>query len=377
MRLTASGWAVLCAAVVLYAAGLALGYPELMVLAGAGLLALAVGAAFVVYRPRLRVARHVEPAQVVVGQPALGLLEVENLSVAPRAGLVATDPVGPDRLEVDVPRLAPRARTFVHYPIPTRRRGRFPHGPVTVLRADPLGLVSNAQTHGSVGTLWVYPRTHPLRPLPASVVLELEGPITEASPRGTLTFSSLREYVAGDDPRHIHWRSTARTGTLMVSEHVDSSQPRTTVALDTRSEAWSDLAFEHGVEAAASLATSFHRGGHPVSLVLGRDGARPEPGMSLLDRLAEVERTDEPEGWRLPWLLEHATPGGALVVVTGPLDPATFGRLTAQRRRFAPVILVSMGADKPLASARRSGTTVMEAATSRDFAAGWNHLVHR
>ncbi len=368
---------MLATAAVLYAAGVVLGYPELVVLAVAGLMAVAVGAAFVAYRPRLRVERHVEPAQVVVGQPALGLLEVENLSVAPRAGLMATDVVGTEKLEVAVPRLAPRARTFVHYPVPTRRRGRFAHGPVSVLRADPLGLVSNAQTHGSAGTLWVHPRTHPLLPLPASVVLELEGPTTEEAPRGSLTFSSIREYVAGDDPRHIHWRSTARTGTLMVTEQVDSSQPRTTVALDTRSDAWSDSAFEQGVEAAASLATSCYRRGHPVSLVLGTDDAGSEAALGLLDRLAEVEPAEERERWRLPWLLEHATPGGALIVVTGPLDGMTFGRLTAQRRRFAPLIVVSLGPGKPLASARRSGVTIMEASTSRDFAAGWNHLVHR
>lgn len=377
MRITSSGRAVLVCALVLYISGFALGYPELVVLAASGLLALAVGTVFVAYRPRLRVERHVEPAHVVVGQPAIGLLEVENLSPAPSAGLVATDPVGPETLEVSIPRLAPRGHTFVHYPIPTRRRGRFAHGPVTVLRSDPLGLVSRAQAHGWVGTLWVHPRTHPLLPLPASAVIELEGPTTEDAPRGTLSFSSLREYVPGDDPRHIHWRSTARTGTLMVTEHVDSSQPHTTVALDTRTGVWSDHAFEQGVEVAASLAASCERRGDPVFLVLGTDGPRREPGSTLLDRLAGVQPRDEGDAWRLPWLLERTTPGGALVVVTGPLEPATFGRVTAQRRRFAPVIVVSLGHDKPLMSARRSGTTVMEASTSGEFAAGWNHMVHR
>lgn len=377
MRITGTGRGVLGAAALLYAGGFALGYPELVVLASAGLLALAVALVFVAYRPRLRVERHVEPPQVVVGQPALGLLEVENLSPAPTPALVAADRLGPDRLEVAVPRLAGRARTFVHYPVPTRRRGRFAHGPVTVLRSDPFGLVARAQTHGSEGILWVHPRTHSLLPLPAGVVLDLEGPTTEDAPRGTLTFSSLRQYLPGDDPRHIHWRSTARTGTLMVAEHVDSSQPRTTVALDTRAQVWDDEDFEQAVEVAASLVTSCQRQGHPVSLVLGTDGPRPEPGLGLLDRLAEVHPRHEPEGWRLPWLLERAPRGGALVVVTTRLDPATFARLTAQRRRFAPVMVASVGVQGRLASARHSGTTVVEAATARDFAAGWNHLVHR
>lgn len=367
----------MAAAIVLYAAGAVLGYPELVMVAVAGLLALVAGALFVLYRPRLEVERHVEPAEVVVGQPALGLLEVGNLSRGPSAGFVAVDRLGPERLEVAVPALRPGGRTFVDYPIATKRRGRFVHGPVTVVRTDPLGLVRHDRVHGGTGTLWVHPRTHPLLSLPAGVVLEMEGPISDDAPRGTLAFSSLREYVAGDDPRHIHWRSTARTGNLVVKEHIDSSQPRTTVALDTKPEAWTHEAFEEAVEVAASLAASCERRGDPFALVLGTDGARPEPGLRLLDRLSEVEPAEEAHGWQLPWLLERVAPGGALVVITGALQPAAFARLTVQRRRFAPVLVVSVRSEGPLRSARRSGVFVVEASTSREFAAGWNHMVGR
>lgn len=377
MRLSSSGGAVLAAAIVLYACGAVLGYPELVVVAAGGFLAVGGGALFVLYRPRMQLERHVEPAEVVVGQPALGLLEVRNLSRAPSAGFVAVDRLGPDRIDVAVPGLAPQGRSFLDYPIPTKRRGRFVHGPVSVVRSDLLGLVQHDRVHGSTGTLWVHPRSHPLLSLPAGVVLEMEGPISDDAPLGTLAFSSLREYVAGDDPRHIHWRSTARTGNLVVKEHVDSSQPRTTVALDTKRETWSNEAFEEAVEVAASLAASCQRRGDPLALVLGTDGVRPEPGLRLLDRLAEVEPAEDRDGWRLPWLLERSPPGGALVVITGSLDPKAFARLTIQRRRFAPVLIVSVQDQGPLRSARRSGVFVIETTTSLDFAAGWNHLVGR
>ena len=42
---------------------------------------------------------------------------------------------------------------------------------------------------------------------------------------GSMAFSSLREYAPGDDPRQIHWRTTARLGRLVVREHVDTNEP--------------------------------------------------------------------------------------------------------------------------------------------------------
>ena len=45
-------------------------------------------------------------------------------------------------------------------------------------------------------------------------------------------FVSLREYVDGDDPRLIHWPTSARMGTLMLREHVELRRPEFTVVLD-------------------------------------------------------------------------------------------------------------------------------------------------
>ena len=128
---------------------------------------------------------------------------------------------------------------------------------------------------------------------------------------------------------------------------------------------------------AASLAAGSERQGHPVTLVLGTDRGHRPRGTRMLDRLAEVEPAPEADGWRLPWLLERQDHGGALVAVTGALDPAVFGRLALQRRRFAPVIVVSIAEGSSLRSGRRFGTVVIEAPTAGEFAAAWNHLVHR
>ena len=70
------------------------------------------------------------------------------------------------------------------------------------------------------------------RPLPVGFAKDLEGPTSDASPAGDIAFHALRPYQLGDDHRHIHWMSTARTGTLMVRHYVDNRRPTLAVLLD-------------------------------------------------------------------------------------------------------------------------------------------------
>jgi len=383
---TARGRAYLAATAFLYAAGVALGYRELIILACAALVALVMGVASVLRRPPLEVDRRVRPDRVTVGSPAHALLTVKNLSRRASASVMATDRVG-DRLEeVTVPTVAARATVHVPYEVPTLRRGRIRLGPVTVTRSDAFGLLRHEQPHPTQRTLWVRPRTHRLRPFPTGVTLDLEGPLAQAAPRGAITFSSLREYVLGDDVRKIHWPSTARTGDLMVRDHVDTSQPRTTVALDVRSGMWTPEAFEHGVEAAASLAAAAERDGHPVTLLVGdgpagegRAGGAADDGdqpTHILDRLCLVETAVE-GGERLFDVLETADAGGVLVVVTGRRDAATTARLARLLRRFSLVVTVHMENGAKPHLDRRTGLVAADASTGRQFAELWNRLVGR
>ena len=223
----------------------------------------------------------------------------------------------------------------------------------------------------------MHPRVHPTKPLPVGVVLDYEGRLADSAPRGTVTFSSLRDYVPGDDPRQIHWRSTARTGKLIVREHVDTSEPTVTVVLDTRPSVVDGAAFEAAVEVAASVAVGSERHGHPVALhVLGedREAVQRAGATGLLDRLAAAGPAPAADAVALLDLVERAAPGGALVVVTGEPGPEAVARLSTQRRRFAPVVVVSLVDGEP-GSARRPGMSVLRARTAADAVAAWNRLV--
>ena len=113
------------------------------------------------------------------------------------------------------------------------------------------------------------PRRHPLGLLPSGRLRDLEGPTREVS-KGTASFHQLREYVPGDDMRHIHWRTSARTGTLMVKQLVDTTRPEIVVIVDNRLSAVDADDFEEVVEVAASILAGGRGRGLPVPAPLRR-----------------------------------------------------------------------------------------------------------
>jgi uncharacterized protein (DUF58 family) len=105
------------------------------------------------------------------------------------------------------------------------RRGRYDWSGVTVVGADALGLVS-------VSKMYETDAAH-LLVVPSPVAITLEAPlagglgISEAGSgqaRGGLEPRGIREFAPGDSIRHVHWRSSARVGTLLVKEFDAGSQ---------------------------------------------------------------------------------------------------------------------------------------------------------
>ncbi|QXC61380.1 DUF58 domain-containing protein [Aquihabitans sp. G128] len=379
LRLTGPGLALVGGSVVVGVAGWAFGLPELVLPAVAGLVAVAIALLWVSLPLGVAVERRFRPERVTVDAPAASLLSFANLGRLPVPGLQAVDRVGDRPLRMAVPSVGPGARSSVRTLLPTDRRGRLELGPVRVERVDPLGLVNRWRAVGAEGVLWVRPRVHLADPLATGVVVDLEGPITDNATEGTLTFSGLREYVAGDDLRRIHWPTTARTGTMMVRTHVDTSQPRATLVLDTRPSSWDATRFEHGIEVVASAAAAFRRIGHGVSLTIAgeqrgeavRLGARGD-----LDRLALASLgRDRPAD--LFGAVERAEGGGALVVVTGDPSPRLASSLAAQRRRHSPVVLIRVLPGAAPRSQRTGGIVEVVAPDAVRAVAAWNREVRR
>jgi uncharacterized protein (DUF58 family) len=175
--------------------------------------------------------------------------------------------------------------------VPTHRRGPVSLGPWVLERVDPWGLMRRRVGEVEGVALLVVPRVRPvsLAALP-SALADFGG----SAEMGTTTFATLREYVIGDELRHVHWRSSAKTGKLMMRQYVDVTRPRITLVLVAEERAYTSAdEFEEAVDFIASLAAVASSSGLDVEVVT-TSGERASHGggrsTAVLDLLALVER---------------------------------------------------------------------------------------
>ena len=136
------------------------------------------------------------------------------------------------------------------------RRGVVRFEGVTLARPDPFGLYRALQKTSLPQSVLVLPKRYPLPPiaLPGSLKYQ-QGGVAMASNIGQSDeFVSLRDYRRGDPPRHIHWRSWAKTGKPIVKEFEDEFFVRHALVLDTFTTRPQSELFEEAVSVAASFA---------------------------------------------------------------------------------------------------------------------------
>ena len=98
-------------------------------------------------------------------------------------------------------------------------RGEFQLGPMTVVSGDPFGLFHSPRRIGATDRLIVYPMTLEINRVILPVGFLSGGDAQrQLTHQITTNASSIRDYVSGDSMNRIHWRSTARTGNIMVKE---------------------------------------------------------------------------------------------------------------------------------------------------------------
>jgi uncharacterized protein (DUF58 family) len=372
VRPTADGVRLLVACAVLFGAGLWLGWPVAELVAGAGIGAVLVGLLTAGRGLAVDVAREVYPIHVPRGEPAIARLQVRNTGSRRSGAFTASDRAGNRNVGVDVPRLAPGEAVLRTYRLPTDRRGRHEVGPLTLVRQDLLGLARTAVASGGSAALWVHPRTHALHVPDAGQSRRFDGPTTDERTRGSLVFRSLREYALGDDMRHVHWKSTARAGQLMVREHVDPDEPQVLVVLDTRTATWPGASFEEGVEVAASVAQAFGARGLRVRILTTTGRAVADAvgdPVRALDGLTEVSCEDAPRQ-PLRDLVRGDVGGGDLVIVTADAGPDLLGEASRLGARYAQAVVVDLRSSGMRASA--GGPLVVAGATAADAVAAWN-----
>ena len=86
---------------------------------------------------------------------------------------------------------------------------------------------------------------------------DLDGATSQQLSMSDLAFHALREYVPGDDLRHVHWRSSAKAGELLVRQYHETRRGHVTVLVDGARSSYPRLRdFELAVSVATSIAAA-------------------------------------------------------------------------------------------------------------------------
>ncbi|MEO1994890.1 MAG: DUF58 domain-containing protein [Planctomycetaceae bacterium] len=132
-------------------------------------------------------------------------------------------------------RVPPRGMRTGSYQVRLSRRGYYEFGPMFLSSSFPLGLGQRGVVIGDFEKLLVVPRvgklTHSwVRDQQDAAMLVQR----QRSRQGTFDdeFHRMREYRSGDNPRRIHWRTSARQNELIVKEFHQDREFDLNVVLD-------------------------------------------------------------------------------------------------------------------------------------------------
>lgn len=198
--------------------------------------------------------------------------------------------------EVVVDRVSSRSQHWIHCDFVPQRRGWFSGGQVEMTTGAPFGVLEATRRWDVSSELLVHPRWVQVGNLP--LLESASAPdedMHDRSRRGEgLEVFGLRDYRRGDSIRHIHWRSSARGGGLLVREYEQPPSSRLVIFIDSHEDigTGTDSTFEVSISVAASIAMYGLDVGHPIEMVCDAAPERRlvEPGkMAALDWLAKLD----------------------------------------------------------------------------------------
>ncbi len=359
-----------------------LGTEEMLAVGLAALALVAGAAAWLRFQspPALAVSRRVHPDRLHVGSEGRIDLLVENLGRRTTPLLAATDWFDEGRRAARflVPPLAAGATARAAYRIPTRRRGRYRVGPLAIGVTDPFGVARRTEPSAGEAELVVRPRVHDIL-APVAVGSRISAEHEASAARAVVSdlgdeFVTLRDYAVGDDLRRVHWRSTARTGELMIRQDEARWRSRAAVVLDVQPGAHDAASFEVAVEAAASVAARLARLRRRVELITSAGevlGTAGDPRHDVIDVLATVgpDETD-----RLASVFEQLRSHrrvDLVIAVLGRVAPDTLRALATFGGIGVIVVLT-----QPAVVAPHTSVVVVDASAT-PFATAWNQTLSR
>jgi uncharacterized protein (DUF58 family) len=192
------------------------------------------------------------------------------------------------------------------YALTPPRRGRFEFGRIAVRFLSRLNLVWCETQVGEAVTVKVYPNMRRAREaeLKALGARSLVSSHRKTSWRGEgREFESLRDYVCGDELRHISWSATARRGKLTTRQYQIERDQTILIAIDggrlMTARIEQETKLDSAVHAALALMSAAARAGDNAGLlVFGRKIKTflpPGRGHEHMDAALEALYSVEPE----------------------------------------------------------------------------------
>ncbi len=215
--------------------------------------------------------------------------------------------------------LEPGEQAALRYRARIDRRGVKTFANVLLSSSFPFGLFGKRVTLNAASTLTVLPR-------PGRLVREIlrEQPAIAAdlpvAVRGGIgEFHGVREFRHGDNPRWVHWATSARKGGAWVREFEREIDKRLLIALS----AAPDPAFERSITLCATLTDVYLARGYRVALTIAAARASWVPfgtGEDHLRRILRALAEVQPTEGRLDTQWDAREIRGAQIAVIGTID---------------------------------------------------------
>jgi uncharacterized protein (DUF58 family) len=179
------------------------------------------------------------PEHIFAEQPIRASIELENEKVtlpsfSLRVEAVTAKNSPPAALlesPVYFPYLPKRGRVQQTVPITFQGRGVYRQEAFRIVTRFPFGFLQKAHRVDLKTEALVYPSVEPTREF-VEILPGLQGAMESLAKGRGQDLYALRDYVPTDSARHVHWKASARLGSLMVREFTREEETRVLLVLD-------------------------------------------------------------------------------------------------------------------------------------------------
>ena len=210
------------------------------------------------------------PEHIFAGQPVRSLVELHNQKLTlPSFSLRVEAVRGKGSSEaamletpVYFPYIPKHDRVQQHVPMTFPRRGIYRQDAFRIVTRFPFGFLQKARRIDLKSEALVYPSVEPSKDF-FEILPGMQGALESLAKGGGQDLYALRDYLPRDSSRHVHWKASARLGSLMVREFTREEDCRVILVLDPHISVGlaakeADARFERAVTMCAALAWHFY-----------------------------------------------------------------------------------------------------------------------